>query len=248
MWQLAPDDIRQSPVELDFSSSGGSTVDATAIEADGLRLINAAGLVDWSERPVQLEVCEQCGIPRCQPGATVAVRRAGRFAVLMPAFEAMSEGEWARSEYRPPQWLRQHGALVLPPDAAARLREICSLPPLESLEPLRAAEAVRILQFEAPHQLLGSFPDPARLVDGDLVGSDPVDLDETRRLLESVIADGRDSDRPVSLRPRRGDDPVVTMFVDAVEFLEWAPLVASEPRPALHFEGGLVAELHRDST
>ena len=44
MWSI--EDIEASPIELDFSSSGGGRRAATAVSAAGVRLFNAIELVD----------------------------------------------------------------------------------------------------------------------------------------------------------------------------------------------------------
>lgn len=90
MWCVS--DIEFSPVEFDFSSSGQSRWSGRQARCKGLQLVNAVGLVEWDEEPVQVRVCEQCGMTRCAAGESVHVRRAGEFVVVMPAFSAMLEG------------------------------------------------------------------------------------------------------------------------------------------------------------
>lgn len=172
----------------------------------------------------------------------MAVRRADDFAVLMPAFEAMSDGERERREYRPPELLNRDGVLALNPTVYDRLQSPSpDARPLEDLEPLRASETLRILQFEAPFELLGAFPDDIHLRADELIGADPVELTEAIHLLDSTIDRWRESTRPVSFRRRTDDDQLVSLFVDGPSFIEWKPLVARDAAPGLHFDAGFVA-------
>jgi hypothetical protein len=66
MWSVRG--IEPIVVDVDFSSSGQGRLSATAIEADGVRLINAVEFVDVDSSATQVEICESCGSSGCAPG------------------------------------------------------------------------------------------------------------------------------------------------------------------------------------
>ena len=100
MWQ--PFNLTTTRVTLDFSSSFGSHFQATQLNADSERLANAIELVDWSDDPIQVDVCEECGITQCKPGGWVTFRRCGQYVLVLPAFAAMADNDL---EYSAPDFL-----------------------------------------------------------------------------------------------------------------------------------------------
>src|SRR5438046_2975910 len=105
-----PHRFTTDPITLDFSSSGQGLHPDLRLLADGELLANAVGLVDWTDDPVQVQVCEACGITHCETGGWLAFRRVGPTAVLIPAFAKMAENE---HEYRPSAIISQHGFVLL---------------------------------------------------------------------------------------------------------------------------------------
>src|SRR5687767_8836518 len=76
-----------------FSSSGQSPHLSSAIEAAGVRLINALDLVDFDTSGTQVHVCSCCGCSSCESGNWVALRRLDTFVVWVPALARMGGGE-----------------------------------------------------------------------------------------------------------------------------------------------------------
>lgn len=60
---------------------------------NGVTLVAAALLVNWSEDPVQVDVCLECGAPWCSSGGAVVLRRTERF-VFLAAPPLPSSEEW----------------------------------------------------------------------------------------------------------------------------------------------------------
>jgi len=70
MWRISR--LEAIPVELDFTSSGGSRLASNAIHAGDVRLINALDLVEFDPSGTQVHVCSCCGVSQCEPSSRVA--------------------------------------------------------------------------------------------------------------------------------------------------------------------------------
>jgi hypothetical protein len=95
---------------FDFSSSDGCIHQVTPLLADDQLLANAIELIDWSDDPVQVRVCEQCGFVHCEPGGWLSLRNGGSAVLLIPAFSRMAENS---SEYAPPKIVARHGFILI---------------------------------------------------------------------------------------------------------------------------------------
>ena len=206
MWSVR--EIEPIVVDVDFSSSGQGRLPATAIDADGVRLVNALEFVDVDSSATQVEICDCCGSPHCAPGGWVAFRRIGARVIWIPAWHEMEKGSWELSEYGPPSFLNRRGAPVFNPEAWNHLRTICAdLPPAVALPELNSREVARLWQCSAPGRVLGEFPSEPRLhrssviavTEGDLAAeADAVD----RCLSQSYAAQRRVEEVPSSIPAR----------------------------------------------
>ena len=232
MWQ--PDDICISAVELDFRSSGQSVWNGTQVRADDVQIVNARELVDWSEDPTQLLVCTECGFPHCARGGWTAMRRAGEFVILIPAFDAMLADRQSREEFAPPFWLRQRDACVLTADKFDALLPEDAAVTAGDLALFRSDEAVRLLQWCAPDDLLDRFPRDISVDERDFWEAAPSSLPEALDLLRSTLADWSQSTRPIELRPVTESDQLRSFFLDLPPDYEWSPLAITTEDDALH--------------
>jgi hypothetical protein len=97
----------------DFSSSGQSDPDWTLVRCRGERLTNALNWVDWSENPVQVELCEECGVDGCAAGGYVHVSRLDDM-VLWTAPHVDPDDEFASHQYAPSRLIVRHETIAIP--------------------------------------------------------------------------------------------------------------------------------------
>lgn len=174
MWLIRELELRSTT--YDFSSSEQGAFADTAVWADGIRLINMPGRVDWDEDPVQVEICEYCGTLRCQSGGFVSVRRLGSLVVLVPSLRCYGSSDpFERTEYGAPYFVRKRGAAAIEVGEWERVRSIgAALPEPGRIATLSWPEAFLAAQFEAANRLLGE-PGASRgtPLSADVVATDP---------------------------------------------------------------------------
>jgi hypothetical protein len=221
MWVVR--DIEFRSTELDFSSSGQGRHRTTAVVADGTEIINALDLVDLDvdpdDDPIQLIVCTSCGVPGCESGNCVAIRRLDDGLVVMPCFDAMAD----ERDAAPPYFMTSRGVPFLRGGALERLRgQAPGLADPDRWPSLSAAESARLVQFEAPAQILGAFPDEPRLREEVVLAVGGAVQQEAMAGLASLLLVASGSTNPVALV---AGEPV-TFYLDLRGFAdEWAPLV-----------------------
>ncbi len=115
----------------DFSSSGQSSPRWTEVRCRGERLTNALNWVEWSENPVQVVLCEACGVTGCATGGYVHVARLDDL-VLWTAPHVDPEDEFESHQYTPSEFIVRHGAVAIPVATWDRWRVRFDLPPAET--------------------------------------------------------------------------------------------------------------------
>jgi hypothetical protein len=240
MWRVGR--LEKRSVTLDFTSSGQGRPTTHQLLADDVLFANALGFTDWQELPVQLLVCESCGVVGCEPGGRLDIVRVGQFAVFVPAFAPMLEN--GIHEYAAPEYSRTRGAPLFSAHGYLDLRRTidCTMPAFEALRPMQGAELVRLLQWEAPIVMLGRFPDQVQLRRPAVLAVSEGDVDvqaaELRRLIDSISR----ATTPVSLREQDASGVPVTFHLDhGAE--DWQPMVRRAGVPLLSFRPGLVADI-----
>jgi hypothetical protein len=214
-------------LRLDFSSSGQASRDVTQVVIHGAVFANAVELTQWDDDPIQVIVCESCGIEGCEPGGWLAARTMGTCAVFVPAFDRMLEDEQGRSEYAPPKYVSTDGVPAFMPNVFAKLSALCwGLPALEQLRPLTGRDLVRALQWDAPLRCLGRFPEAPQLVRDAMLAASDGDPKDVSGELASLLASLMKVDA-VELRPCEPDERVVSLFLDGPGCPEWPVLARS---------------------
>lgn len=226
MWQIK--NPKFEPTTLDFTSSQQDHFQATRLVADGVELMNAIELTEWEKDRVQVLICVHCGIVGCASGGWVSLRSAGDLFLLMPAFDAMRDDDWSRTEYGPPSFVKDHGAAYFDRRTYDFLREkSTSVPPFEKIRPLQMREAMWLVQSSAPMRILG---EPATL---DLdrrkfdyaVAAMEGDPKEHLHNAEHLLRENFESYSAVRLRPLLPDEESITLFLETTEFIDWKVMV-----------------------
>ncbi len=231
MWQ--PLNLTTTRVALDFSSSFGSHFQATRLNADSERLTNAIELIDWSDDPIQVDVCEECGITHCKPGGWVTFRRCGQYVLVLPAFAAMVDNEL---EYSAPEFLLKRGPAVLTAQTFSSARSIAiNLPPANELAPLTRHEAVRTFQWEAPGHVLGRFPAHPILDRALVLATDSGEPAERVERLNSLLTEMFASGEPAL---PGAQSTAICLYLDLPGYPEWQALYEGD-RLALVLSKGL---------
>jgi len=228
MWRI--DNPKFEPTTLDFTSSGQSHLQATRLVADGVELMNALELMDWDDDKVQVSICDHCGTVGCSSGGWIVFRSSGNLVLLMPAFDAMRDDNWSRTEFSPPYFVADRGTAYFDIQTYESLREQSSLfPPLEKIRPLQMREAMWLVQTSAPLQILG---EPATLeIDRRkfdyVIAAMEGDPKENLRQAESLLRENFENQSSTRLRPLLPDEESVWLFLDAAEFIDWQVMASS---------------------
>ena len=220
----------------------GMTAQLTGIVVDGISMTNSIRHVEWGWDPMQLFVCETCLEPGCSSGNWASLRQAGDYALFLPAF--FKDEVDQDSDHESAAWIVAKGAMLLDRKRYAVLRCLApDLPVLSELQPLAGWQAIRLLRFEAPSDVLGKQWAPVRLERSLLLATDWASDDEAVAALEGLLAAGLASDSPVRLAPLAGALRPVTFFLDQARgYLEWQPLAMGAGPAKLLLAPGYVVE------
>jgi hypothetical protein len=220
---------------LDFGSSGQGKVEVTSLIGNGVQLLNALELVEFSDKGFQTLICEQCGIARCASGAWVTLRRLGDRLLLVPPVELLREDSFSKSEFRPPRYLLESGIPAMRQDQYAELILIAKdFPPFNHIGCLTSVEALAMHQMTAPGRLLGPVEERARLRTECFVAVSDGDLDSELCSLQSVL-DRIEHGQPVTFSgtPTR----VIEFHLDLPNNPTWSALAYFGDDPGLNMVG-----------
>jgi len=227
MWRIENPKLQLTT--LDFSSSGQARFQATKLVSDGVEIMNALELMDWGNDKVQVSICGHCGTIGCSSGGWIVFRSAGDLILLMPAFEAMRDDDWNRTEFSPPYFVQDKGTAYFDSQTYESLREqFSSFPPLHKIHPLQMCEAMWLMQSSAPLRILG---EPATL-DIDrrkfdfVIAAMDGDPKEHLRRAETLLRENFENRSVARLRPLLPEEESVWLFLDAAEFIDWQVMVA----------------------
>lgn len=132
----------------DFSSSGQASPNWTRSRCEQVELFNALEWIAWTQNPVQVVLCEECGQKGCAPGGFVHVSRLDDF-VLWTRPQVEVEDAWEIAQYNVADPLKRFGAIAIPKQTWEEWRTVASLPKFAALTPANG-EAIFDAWFLAP--------------------------------------------------------------------------------------------------
>ena len=242
MWQPTEITIKRRPSKARHPRD--STPFRTELLADGVRVSNAVEHVCWDCEPVELFICERCWETGSEEWTSI--RRTTGHVVIMPAFPKQEEDYWPYSQSPPFLWER--GPLLLDRAQVAELRRLVpELPEIDAFKPLTAREAVKLLFFEAPPDVLGrawTYSTYKVVYKREsILATDHESDEEALEALDRLLETGSNSVAPVELRLLSNADRPVSFFFDRPRgFAEWRPLAFVGGQARLLLEPGYVIE------
>lgn len=241
MWKLKNFSIKpiaSSPGLADLSSSL-----ANQLYSNEIQLINAIEWIDWGDDPLQFIICN-CGIMGCRDQNWVSIRQAGQIAVIMPAFEKIHDvPDYMQNDYRAPAYLNDRGILYLEPEDYQKLHELAGFPSFDSLKPLSGWEITKILQFEAPYQVLGDYLKVPQLLPEIIMASSEGSFIEQTPKLMQLIRDLEQSRQPIRLHKVDTQTRVIAFYLDISGLPEWEILSFEDSTYSLYLQPGYIVEL-----
>jgi hypothetical protein len=228
MWRVQHLELR--PTAFDFQSSGQGLHHGQSLHADGTMIVNDISLADLAASRCQVTICDDCGTIGCQSGNWIVMRRVGRALAWIPDFDRMSTDELERTLAAPPLYVQTRGAPLFLDPVLSQLHRVAPGISVDSLPPMTHSEAVRLLQWEAPGEVLGRFPDTPVLRREVVLAAHPVDADAGCEALNAFLT--RKESEVVGLAPAGA--AAVTFYLDLPGTPEWQPL-AQEPSGRLIF-------------
>ena len=219
-------------LRIDFTSSGQGFVDATALIANDVQLINAIELLDCSDGMVQLIVCEDCGVTNCASGSWAGIRRVDDTIVLVPAFSAMKEGEWENREYAPPKYMLTMGLPTFSTSVYDELRIKSGRFPAPSLiSECTLLDTLDLLQFTAPGGIFGKSGTKVEVQSEKFLAVTEGDLSEELETLIQLVRSVQDAEGELrSEQPER----LVEFHLDLPGFPTWSPFGYGPGGPVLN--------------
>ena len=214
----APEFVHWRP---DFSSSGQTEPDWTQVRCGGHQLTNGCEWVDWDQDPVQVVLCEACGVTDCEWGGYVHVARVGGHVLWSaPRLPVSDDETFDREQYRSIAAIDAHGAVAIP---AAVWERWPGVPAIASLPPARRGDLLAAWRAGAPPH------EEAVAADGGTV--------------EEALAVDRwfESDEPVGALVPLGEG-AITLFYDGARFTEWIPAARVGERLVPVFAGRLIPQ------
>ncbi len=206
----------------DFSSSGQPSPTWTSVRCLGKEICNSLEGPEWTENPVQVLLCDACGIEGCASGGYVHLSRLDGFVLwTAPQIPMDPLDEWTETQYGPAFFLGRLGAIAIPEDTWNGWRSLVDgVPSVSQLPPANGpalADAWRLGPGRPMHvgELLPMLQ--ARLLGCDTL--ETVDaIERVRRWLERL------GDGPIAgtlRRPDAVDARVETLYFDGPAEQDW---------------------------
>lgn len=229
MWKI--ENPKFEKTTLDFSNSGQANFQATRLVSDDIEIMNAVELIDWDDDKIQLSICDHCGTVQCASGGWVVFRASGDLVLMMPAFEAMKEDNWSKTEFSPPYFIQDKGTAYFDKQTYELLRkQFYEFPTFEKIKTLQMREAMWLVQWNAPLRIFGEPPNleihnykfdyVVAALDGD--------PKEIIKEAENLLRENFEDETSAYLRQLSKNEESIWLFLDLTEFIDWQVMILSE--------------------
>lgn len=230
MWEI--ENISTKKRHLDFSSSGQGTFVGTAVYSNDQLLFNQIESIEnhgEDEQVFQAIICEHCGYSHCEPGNWIALRKAGKCYLFLPAFEwIIEEEDFLKLEYLPPNYISTNGAVVFTGEHFEQLQKLISpFKEIRAVKSLTGTEASLLYKYDTPQRLFGDLPRIESLKRDRILISSDGELEEQLELLEKELQLLENSDS-VELEKLNPKDKTLSFFLDDTTSTEWKAAVVNE--------------------
>lgn len=245
MWQLSKPTIKKTQLKR----SGYPKTSITELWDHDIQIINAVEHVNWEDPDLQFQICA-CGIVGCQPSGWVSLRRTASIAVITPAFESIEEAsKGLEADYLPPYYLYEKGAIFAEKDFYTNdLSRLARFPVFEELRPFTSWEMSKLVQWEAPSDVLGHIEGkPSLLPDIVIASSEGSFIEQTEHLI-SLIESLLSSNHAPKLRRRTHQEQIISLYLDMAGFPQWKALSFDGSNYSLYLEPGFIIESGHVST
>jgi hypothetical protein len=224
----------------DFSSSGLVSPRWTKLVFDGFELCNGAESVDWLENPVQVILCEACGLSDCEVGGYVQISRLGEH-ILWTVPHTDPDDDFESHQYQCLPALVRLGTLLISTETWSRwCRKVRKLPVPDELPATRRTDLAAAWMREAPWSIRPLAPlDAYARLERFLLASDHGERDEALQRIESLVAwinEDPEASVPGRIVPaERVIGERETWFFDTQPLDEWTAIVHTDSGLTLSF-------------
>lgn len=240
MWCI--EEYSVSTVQLNFSSSSGGHPQAHSVVADGFCLVNAVEFADLSADPTQVHVCQHCGSPGCEAGGYVRLRRIGDHCIWLPDFQSMLLRGWEEQQYAPPAYTEDRGIPVMNRALYSQLTsQFQGFPAFTDLFPLAASDTARIVQWDAPFNVLGPVTMHPTLISNMVLAVTEGDTEQACESLQKTLDRFMNAEGAVVQLAFGGE--VVEFHLDGPRFPAWIPMRIHDGNPSLQLSQDLLVRL-----
>ena len=214
----------------DFSTSEQQNPDWVRLRFHDQLLCNSLSWVDWSTNPVQVEICDQCGVTGCTSGGYVQVSQLGDLIFWTQPILSVDDDR-ATSEYEASSGIKHFGAIAIPVALWNQWRHETTLPEATDLPAMTGNDLVQLWLAGIPTSLRCTVVgDVLPMLHRTLLAADTLDIDMAVHTVERVIDRMRGwMKRPVvgAIKSAKiANARVESLYCDGPRVEEW-PAIAS---------------------
>lgn len=170
------------------STTGLANPGWTQLQSGGYTITNCAELVVWDADPVQLILCDSCGIPNCSSGGYGIIRRTKGHVIICPP-NPSTFNSWELTEYEESHELRKAKGFLIPLATWRSLREnIEELPNEASIQTLTRREILELWFLGTPLlRECESVEEALEIIQDKTLALDSLDIEDGVEHFENLV-------------------------------------------------------------